>query len=206
MIRIIIHTYKQRLFIRTKSGRWCDGWPPLYARSSSRKERMSFTGCPRHARIHTDAERPSLETPCTHTGIHELWIYRTLMHNALRDDGKYGYITRQRPMLFSLASHWLMLIRKSNVADRRARGTKMEERSLRRALWILPSLSLSLSLVIPAAKKGETLEILRNRVTISGEGNYSVIIRGRRKYKGLLLISPDIYYIFFSLLLFPSRN
>lgn len=38
-------------------------------------------------------------------------IYRTLMHNALRDDGKYGYITHQRPMLFSLASHWLMLIR-----------------------------------------------------------------------------------------------
>jgi len=30
-------------------------------------------------------------------------IYRTLMHNALRDDGKYGYITRQRPMLFSPA-------------------------------------------------------------------------------------------------------
>lgn len=37
--------------------------------------------------------------------------YRTLMHNVLRDDGKYGYITRQRPMLFSPVPHWLMLIR-----------------------------------------------------------------------------------------------
>ncbi|KAI4494595.1 hypothetical protein M0804_000796 [Polistes exclamans] len=39
------------------------------------------------------------------------------MHNALRDDGKYGYITRQRPMLFSLASRWLMLIRNPPAAS-----------------------------------------------------------------------------------------
>ena len=52
-------------------------------------------------------------------------IYRTLMHNALRDDGKYGYITRQRPMLFSLASHWLMLIRnqRSHKRSQRRRPT-----------------------------------------------------------------------------------
>lgn len=35
------------------------------------------------------------------------------MHNASRDDEKYGCIIRRRAMLFFL-SHWLMLIRKHN--------------------------------------------------------------------------------------------
>lgn len=65
-------------------------------------------------------------------------IYRTLMHNALRDDGKYGYITRQRPMLFSLASHWLMLIRNHRSHTNARNGD--DRRSLRRTLR---SLSLS---------------------------------------------------------------
>lgn len=47
----------------------------------------------------------------TYRAHHTFAGYRTLMHNVLRDDGKYGYITRQRPMLFSLVPHWLMLIR-----------------------------------------------------------------------------------------------
>ena len=123
---------------------------------------MSFTGCPRHARIlHTSVSRtrdrwrrPRVRIPCMRTQVYiyiyiygELWIYRTLMHNALRDDGKYGYITRQRPMLFSPASHWLMLIRKSNVAgNRRARGTKMQQRAFIKASLMDPSLPLFLSL------------------------------------------------------------
>lgn len=63
-------------------------------------------------------------------------IYRTLMHNALRDDGKYGYITRQRPMLFSLASHWLMLIRNQRSHTNARYGD--DRRSLRRTLRSLP--------------------------------------------------------------------
>ena len=167
---------------------------------------MSFTGCPRHARIlHTSVSRtrdrwrrPRVRIPCTRTQIYiyiyiygELWIYRTLMHNALRDDGKYGYITRQRPMLFSPASHWLMLIRKSNVAgNRRARGTKMEQRAFIKASLMDPSLPLFLSLSLAVlflprkrAKPSKSWEIALQFPRKLFGYYYS----WQRKYEGLLL-------------------
>lgn len=121
----------------------------------------------------------------------ELWIYRTLMHNALRDDGKYGYITRQRPMLFSPASHWLMLIRKSNVAgNRRARGTKMEQRAFIKASLMDPSLPLFLSLSLAVlflprkrAKPSKSWEIALQFPRKLFGYYYS----WQRKYEGLLL-------------------
>ena len=186
------------------------GWPPLYAAFHLAKggegrdvvHRMSSTRAhPPHERV---TDTGSLETaPCSyplhaHTDIYiyiyiygELWIYRTLMHNALRDDGKYGYITRQRPMLFSPASHWLMLIRKSNVAgNRRARGTKMEQRAFIKASLMDPSLPLFLSLSLAVlflprkrAKPSKSWEIALQFPRKLFGYYYS----WQRKYEGLLL-------------------
>lgn len=93
---------------------------------------------------------PELTRICTTTlharAPHHRRIYRTLMHNVLRDDGKYGYITHQRPMLFSLAPHWLMLIR--NQRSRR-RSQQRRPRSLRRALRSLSLLKRLLKDVMP---------------------------------------------------------
>ena len=122
------------------------------------------------------------------------------MHNALRDDGKYGYITRQRPMLFSLASHWLMLIRKSNVVPTNM-WDKDKRRSLRRTLCFLSlSLSLSFSLCLyyscrSSPWKRAFPEIPWNRVTTPCEEN-SPIIRGRRipSEYAVLVISYDTVF------------
>lgn len=114
------------------------------------------------------------ETPCMWAHIQLPWIYRTLMHNALRDDGKYGYITRQRPMLFSLASHWLMLIRKSNGGPdeyvERRWGTFIKAGTVLSLLFLLrsgtvkkgvPLKSREIALQSPPTKK--TWPIIRGR-------------------------------------------
>lgn len=117
------------------------------------------------------------QSTCTRT--HQPWIYRTLMHNALRDDGKYGYITRQRPMLFSLASHWLMLIRNQRNLDERA------ER--RRGTFIKANPSLCYS---SSSLPWKTASLRSREIALQFRGGSSLVIRNGRlpsEYEVLVL-------------------